>query len=264
MPRRRRAAPAALFSLAAAGLVAALVVSCSLLDPAPPTETVVDERGQESALSWADYPGEGTIEPEDVLAAPRAEEVEAHAERVLADLQAAVDAQVPGLAWSRGLEGGIYPHEGNGYGGTTLHRTLNSAEVMTAEVPDDWSATVAAIEAALAEHGYGPVQWDFEREPYPHETPAERDAEIRAANGSLDPAQMWQWMGDARDGSMWVTVMLADVDRGVGAPADAAQRTPRLLGFMVGGTVIAAGDEQAYRDGVAPFEGLERPDPTHS
>ncbi|GEK79028.1 hypothetical protein ABA31_03790 [Agrococcus baldri] len=256
--------PAALFSLAAIGLVAAVVTSCSLLNPASPTETVTDASGQASEVDWADYPGEGTLDPEDVLAAPRAEDVEAHAEQVLADLQAAVDAQQPGLAWSRGLEGGVYPHEGNGYGGATMHRTLNSAEVLTTEVPQDWPATVAVVEAALAEHGYGPVQWDFEREPYPEETAEERDAEIRSTNGSLDAAQMWQWMGNANDGSMWVTVMLVDVDRGVGAPADAEQVTPRMLGFMVGGTVISAADEQAYRDGVAPFEGLERPAPTHS
>lgn len=261
---RRRAAPTALFSLAAIGLIAAIVTGCALLSPASPTATVSDEGGQQSEVSWADYPGEGYLDPDDVLAAPRAEQVEAHAEQVLTELQAAVDAQTPGLAWSRGHEGGVYPHEGNGYGGATLHHTLNSTELMTTEPPEDWPATVAAVEAVLTEHGYGPVQWDFEREPYPEETEAERDAQVEAANGSLDPAQMWQWMGDAHDGTMWVTVMLADAGRGAGAPDDAELVTPQLLGFMVGGTVISAADEQAYRDGVAPFEGLERPEPTHS
>lgn len=261
---RRRAAPAALFSLAAIGLVAAIATGCGLLSPASPTATVTDAQGQQQTLSWADYPGEGDAQPEDVLAAPRAEQVEAVADEVLADLQAAVEAHQPGLTWSLGLEGGVYPHEGNGYGGETLHQTLNSAELLTTEVPEDWPATVAVVEAALAEHGYGPVEWDFDREPRAHETHADRDAEIRASNGSLDPAQMWQWMGNANNGSMWVTVILADVDRGVGAPEDADRTMPQLLAFMVGGTVIAAADEQAYRDGVAPFDGLERPEPTHS
>lgn len=264
MTRHRRAAPAALFSLAAVGLIVAVVTGCSLLNPASPTSTVTDESGQEATVDWADYPGEGYVDPDDVLAAPRAEAAPAAAEEVLTDLQAAVDAHEPGLAWSRGLEGGVYPHEGNGYGGPTLHQTLNSAELLTTEVPDDWSATVAVIEATLADHGYGPVQWDFARERWEHETEAERDAAVRDSNGSLDPAQMWQWIGNANSGSMWVTVMLADVDRGVGAPADAELGSPRMLAFMAGGTVIGEADEQAYRDGIAPFEGLEPPDPTHS
>ncbi|MCH1884020.1 hypothetical protein [Agrococcus sp. ARC_14] len=261
---RRRAAPATLFSIAAIGLLAAVVTGCALMSPAPPTTTVSDEDGQESSLSWADYPGEGAVEPADVLAAPRAEQVEAVAEEQLAALQAGLEPAVPGLVWSRGLEGGVYPHGENGYGGATLHQTLNSSELLTAEAPDDWPALVAVIEATLAEHGYGPIEWDFDREPWGHETPAERDAEVIATNGSLDRAQMWQWIGTANAGSMWVTVMLADVDRGVGAPADAEQSPPQLVAFMVGGTVIAEADEQAYRDGVAPFEGLERPEPTHS
>lgn len=261
---RRRAAPAALFSLAAVGLLAAVATGCALLSPAPPAATVTDANGQQETLSWADYPGDGEAQPEDVLAAPRAEEVEAVAEALLVDLQAAVDAHEPGLTWSPGIEGGVYPHEGNGYGGESMHQTLNSAELLTTEVPDDWPATVTAIETALAEHGYGPVQWDFDREPWGDETEADRDAAVREQSGSLDPAQMWQWMGNANNGSMWVTVILADVDRGVGAPEDADRTVPRLLAFMVGGTVIATADEQAYRDGVAPFEGLERPEPTRS
>lgn len=50
---------------------------------------------------------------------------------------------------------------------------------------------------------------------------------------------MWQWMGNADNASMWVSVMLWDVDRGVGAPQDVPRDDPQMLAIVVGGTVIA-------------------------
>ncbi|SFS11697.1 hypothetical protein SAMN04487783_1616 [Agrococcus baldri] len=254
----RRAAPAALFSLAAIGLVAAVMTGCTLLSPASPTSTVTDASGRQVTLDWADYPADAWLDPAEVLAAPRAEQAAAEGDALIAELQSAIDAAVPGLAWERGPEGGLYPSAENGYGGRSLHQTLNSQEASTAP-PEDWPTLVAAIEAALAEHGYGPVAWDYEREPWGHETVAERDADVREVHGSLDPGQMWQWMGNADSGSMWVSVILVDPERGVGGPADAEP----VLALMAGGTVIAAADEQAYRDGIAPFAGLELPEESH-
>jgi hypothetical protein len=254
-------------AVAAASVAAAVVLSaagCALLDPPSPSATVVDASGERVTISWADYPGEAYVDPADVLDAPRAAEAVAEAEALLAELEAAIDAAAPGLAWARTGEHGLYPHDGNGYGGPTLHQTLNSAELAADDVPDDWGATAATIERGLAAHGYGAIAWDHDREPYPHESPEARDADVAATFGSLEPNEMWQWMGTARDGSMWVTLGFVDAERGVGAPAEAQPAAPRALWLMVGGTVIAAGDEQAYRDGTAPFAGVERPDPTHS
>jgi hypothetical protein len=261
--RTRRAAPAALFSLAAIGLVTAVMAGCALLGPASPTSTVTGATGQQVTLDWADYPADDDKDPAAVLAAPRAEQVEAVGEQVLTDLQAAVDAHRAGIVWQRGRDGGVYEHDGNGYGGPTMHRTLNSAELLTHDELGDWPALVAVLDAELAEHGYGPIEWEFDREPYGHETAAERDAAVAEQFGSLDPAQMWQWAGDARDGTMWVSIILQDRDRPTAPDASAAE-PERLLAIMAGGTVISAADEQAYRDGIAPFEGLEPPDPTHS
>lgn len=253
-----------LLSLASIGLIAAVVTGCSLIFGSSPTSTVTGADGQQVTLDWADYPAGASVPADQVLAAPRAEEVEAVGNQVLLGLQAAVDAHAPGLDWERDGDGEVFESGENGYGGPSLHRVLNSAELSTAEAPDDWPALAAAIDAELALHGYGPVAWDFGREPYAHETRAERDADVRSTNGSLDPAQMWQWMGNADDGSMWVSVMLWDVDRGVGAPPEALRDEPQMLAILVGGTVISAADEEAYRDGIAPFEGLEPPEATHS
>jgi hypothetical protein len=245
-------------------LVGAIVAGCALLQAPSPTTVVTDPSGRETTLSWADFPGEPYVEPVDVLAGPRAEEVEARGDALLDDLQRAVNRHTPELDWHTGTEGGVFEHDGNGYGGETLHSTYNSAERSTTEVPDDWPALAAALDAELTAQGFGPIAWEFDREPYAHQTAAERDAEVVETHGSLDPDEMWMWLGAAHDGTIWVSVVLADVDRGVGAPDAADQRSPQLLSLMVGGTVIAAADERAYRDGTAPFDGLARPATTHS
>ncbi|MFA4840398.1 MAG: hypothetical protein WC580_01670 [Agrococcus sp.] len=156
----------------------------------------------------------------------------------------------------------MHPHDGNGYRGPTLHRIYNSESVWADDAPDDWWEMVAVIEAELADHGYGPIEWEFDREPYPLETPAQRDAEVAQLHGSLEPGEMWRWTGNAFDGTMWVSVSLHDVARGAGAPAD-AERPDEQLSLWVGGLVIASSDEQEYRDGIAPFAGLERPAESH-
>lgn len=254
------------FPTAALCLVGAIVSGCVLLQPASPTTTVTDASGQQVTLNWADYPADPQTEPADVLAAPRAEQVE-QVEQVgaalRADLQRPIDGVAPGLRWSGG-SAGVFPVGGNGYGGQSLHRVFNGADLSATEAPDDWPALAAALDAALAAHGFDPIAWEFEREPHEHETAAERDADVIATLGSLDPDEMWQWSGMATDGASWVSVMLMDADRGVGAPADAGLASPQLLSLLVGASVIAAADEQSYRDGIAPFEGLERPESTHS
>jgi hypothetical protein len=247
---------------AAVCLVAAVVAGAVLLRTPSPTVTVTDASGHERTLSWADYPADAYVEPAEVLGAPRAEDVDAVGQALLADLARAIDPALPAAAWQRGAEGGVYPHDGNGYGGRTLHQTYNSTSLSVDEAPDDWPALVAVIEAELAAQGYGPLAWEHDREPYPHETPAERDAEVVATHGSLDPAEMWQWWGTAHDGTMWVTVSLHDIDRGATGPAD-RDRPPQQVSLFVGGTVVSTADEQAYREGVAPFEGLERPQESH-
>lgn len=245
-------------------LVGALLTGCGLLRPASPTTTATAASGHETTLSWADFPGEQHLEPVDVLAAPRAEQIERIGDELLDDLQRAVDEHTPDVAWRAGAEGGVFAHDGNGYGGQTMHRTYNSPEATAAAVPDDWDALATVLDAELARQGFGPIVWDFEREPLAHQTEAELEAELVEVHGSLDPDEMWQWMGAASKGTLWVSVILVDVHRGVGAPPESDQPSPRLLALMVGGTVIAAADEAAYRDGTAPFEGLDRPATTHS
>lgn len=158
-----------------------------------------------------------------------------------------------------------YPSGGNDYGGSTLHWVYNSDtnEGTGLAADADWRVIAAALETELVDLGYGAIAWDFAREPYPHETQAERDADVRSVHGSLDPEAMWVWSGLAEHGSMWVWVTIWD-ERRPSAPAESMGAGESGVSLFVGGTIIAAGDEQAYVDGVAPFDGLARPEATHS
>jgi hypothetical protein len=250
------------FPAAALCLVGAIVTGCMLLERPSPTTTTTDASGHEHTLSWADFPADAYTDPADVLAAPRAEAVERSGEELLAELRGALDAVEPGLAWRQATDGGVFEQEGNGYGGRTLHRTYNSAEAASDDALTDREAAVAALEAELAERGYGAIEWEFERAPLPHETPAERDAAIVEQFGSLDPDAMRLWAGSARNGALWVSVIMHDPSRV--APGGGATSMLPGVALMAGGTVISAADEPSYRDGTAPFEGLERPDESHS
>ena len=256
-------------TIVVAALVTGGVLVARIADPPSPTTTVTADDGSEVVLDWADYPAEAWVEPEDVLAAPRAEDVEETTAAQLAALEAAIDQAAPGMTWATDPADEerqqLFPVGGNGYGGQSLHAVWNGRTQLGSGLAEDadWHAMAAALDAQVADLGYDPITWSHERAPYPGESVAERDAEILAAHGSLDPDEMWSWSGSARDGSMWLDVQVWDARRAT-APADPWQSTTAGIAIMLGGTVVSADDEQAYVDGIAPFEGLSRPEPTHS
>lgn len=256
-------------AIVVAGLATGGVLLARMVDPPSPTTTVTADDGSQVVLDWADYPADSYEDPEDVLAAPRAEDVERVGEEQLLALQSATEPVAPGLAWALDQPDDVtfepFPVGGNGYGGPSLHQVYNSPTNLGDGLADDadWSAIVGAVEARLAELGYGELEWEFDRLPYAYETVAERDAQVVEQFGSLDPAEMWMWSGTARQGSMWVWVSIWD-ERREGAPTEPWQGAESGVSLFIGGTVVSERDEEAYANGVAPFEGLSRPTSTHS
>ncbi len=268
-PSRLTLAIGGVAAIVVAGLATGAVMLERLVDPPSPTTTVAADDGSQVVLDWADYPADASQDPASVLAAPRAEEVEAVGDAELVALAAAVEPVAPELEWSlvpTGNADDVLPTGGgNGYGGPTLHRVYNSptnlGDGLAADA--DWSAMAAALGAELADLGYGPIVWDHEREPYDYETEADRDEQVVAQFGSLDPDAMWMWAGMAERDSMWVWVSIWDVRRDT-APEGAWTETDSGVSLFIGGTVISQDDERAYETGVAPFEGIMLPASTHS
>ena len=250
------------------GAVSAVVAVARMVDPPSPTTTVVGEDGQEVVLDWADYPAHAYLDdPQDVLDAPRAEEVDAVGEAELDALEAAVAPVAPGLDWTLDEDAGetvFPPSGGNGYGGPSLHAGYNSPSDVSSGLDEaaDWHAIAAALDAELAALGYEPIAWYHDRQPYVGESSSERDADVEAQSGSLDVDEMWRWSGTTMRGAMWISIDLWDLRRDT-APEDAWPETESGITLQVGGTVLLEDDEQAYVEGIAPFAGLPRPEPSH-
>lgn len=258
---------AAMTQLAVGMAIVAITASYWLAPPSPVARITADD-GTEMVLDWADYPGDPSLDPDDVLAAPRAEEVADVGDTELFTLQSAADTAVPDLAWDSdgtGTEDSVLNTTvgGNGYGGRSLHRIYNSPNLLSDDLPADadWAGLGAALNEELLALGYDTITWDFERPPADHQTDADRDAEILDQFGSLDPERMWNWTGITERGSMWVSVTIWDDRRG--AP-EAYWPTASGISLSVGGTVVAASDEDTYEAGIAPFSGLPRPKSTRS
>lgn len=271
MPRPSRVAVAAIgvAAIVVAGLATGGVLLARAIDPPSPTTTVTADDGAQVVLDWADYPADAWTDPADVLAAPRAERVAAVGDAQLLALQGAIEPVAPGLDWSiekpEDATFEPFPVGGNGYGGPSLHSVYNAPTSLGAGLAEDadWPAIVAAVEARLAELGYGTLEWEFDRAPYASESAAERDAQVEEQFGSLDPAEMWMWSGTATSGATWVWVSMWDAGRDT-APDEPWQEAEAGVSLFFGATVVSEGDEQAYADGVAPFEGLSLPAETHS
>lgn len=269
----RRPSPAALIIGAAitqlaVGVAIVAITATYWLAPPSPVARITTDDGTETVLNWADYPGDPSLDPDDVLAAPRAEDVSDVGDTELAALRSAADTAAPDLTWESddtGTEDSLLNMTvgGNGYGGQSLHRIYNSPNLLSDGLTEDanWAGIGAALDDELIALGYDTITWDFERPPYDYQTRADRDAEILDQFGSLDPERMWSWTGIAERDSMWVSVTIWDDRRG--AP-EAYWSTESGISLSVGGTVVAASDEDTYEAGVAPFAGLPRPKSTRS
>ncbi|MGO3887001.1 MAG: hypothetical protein ACTJHU_11960, partial [Mycetocola sp.] len=115
-------------SLAAPGCVGIAVTVALLTACAPsPTSTTTNSDGNTTTVDWADYPAHAGIPANDILILPRSDAVEARAEQLIGDAQAALRADYGITGWIAEQDDGWFPQEGNGYGGESLLTTFNSA-----------------------------------------------------------------------------------------------------------------------------------------
>lgn len=248
--------------------VAGVVGVVSLLNPPSPTTVITSDDGSEITLDWRDYPAfaDPSLDPQDVLDAPRAEEVTVVVDDQIESVSSGLAPVLPGVEWDTPEADGevLFPAEGNGYGGESLHLGYNVTASTTGTLPvdHDWNALTDALAGELSALGYADIVWDVDRGPYQGQSRSEYEDEIVSQHGSLDPDEMWMWSGMAQKGSLWVMITIWDERRG--APDDAWPEETTGLDLLFGGTVISQDDEAAYAGGVSPFEGLARPEATSS
>lgn len=221
---------------------------------ASPTTTYTDAAGEQVTVNWRDYPADAYTDAADVLALPAVEDVDARWRAIRADLVTAIEAEfageLPALRWAARGDDGWYPYEGNGYGGDSMLRVYNSAswEADVIIPRDEWPRVSAAATAALAKWGIAPSD---SSDP---DDPAARDL------------ARWLHYTDYFAGGEFLTVSVLDATLDHEALADTKEYGHQIAGISLfyGIQTISRGERDEFTAAAEPFEGLTRPEATHS
>lgn len=255
---RRFSRARALSLLAVAVTVTGLLGACA----SPPTTAAVPPVEETTAaLDWATYPGRADTDPEEILAGPNAEQVDAVSSSVLAGIETRLTTDF-GLQWTNGVgsTGQLYPQSGNGYGGNSLLVTFKSTDRVSlspATTKVEWSRITGLVNDLAFADGLEFAQLT-------NIDPSGGTAPI-AGSGAATPDQQWQWNVSATDASQWLTLTLVDVDRAAeakangGATASVTDWNPRSITLTYGATTIPAADRQRFIQLLTPFDGMGRP-----
>lgn len=253
------------FSLARALSVLAVAVTITgLLGACASSPTAAAEAPvavTKAPLDWATYPGRADTDPDEILAGPNAEQVDAVSNTVLAGIETRLTTDF-GLQWTDvvGSTGQLYPQSGNGYGGNSLLVTYKSTERVSlspAETKVEWSRITGLVNDLAFENGLKFAQLT-------NIDPKGGTAPI-AGSGASTPDQKWQWNVSATDASQWLTLTLVDVDRAAESKATgsstgkATDWNPRSISLTYGATTIPAADRDRFVQLLKPFDGLGRP-----
>jgi hypothetical protein len=252
-----------------------LLAGCSVLGMRPsPTTTYTDANGETVTVDWKDFPATEGSDAEALLDAPDQAEVEASARQLVNDLRDAVEEAagtplVPQRAEESWFDDEDWsPQEGNGYGGEPLLTTVNCCRLSSDRVPDleTWQAVVDAASRVTQEAGLGPLVLE-------HESGVMADdpdwrKEYREQFCNVVGGGCWSWSAVAADGYRWIILDLQDASLDpTGDGVDWAEELDLPVASITldyGATVVRAGMKPAYETALAPFRGLEQPEPTRS
>jgi hypothetical protein len=244
---RVRATGASVVVLLAAGAL----VGCA----ASPTTTYTDASGETVTVDWSDYPLDPYTDPSEVLALPPVEQVGDRWPAVRAAVVAAIEAELGeefgDLAWVERGEAEWFPYGGNGYGGETMLQVYNSAgwEADVRLPPSAWPRVIDAAERELAEWGIT-QRGDLAGDP--------------GSDG--DDTTEWLLVGDFFQSGEFMSVSVQDARLDDDARADAEEHGHLVSGISMfyGIQTISESQRDAFIRAAEPFDGLERPEPTHS
>lgn len=227
---------------------AAAIVGCA----ASPTTTIRSADGEETTVHWRDYPADAFTDARDVLALPSVEEVADRWADVRAAVAQAIEVElgdsVSHLEWRASGDDGWYPYGGNGYGGDSMLQVYNSAtwETEVELPPSAWQGVLDAAERELAE-------WDIRVSP-------------AAPAPGEDDLSHWMRYIDFFQGGEFMTVTVQDARRDDGALADAQEYGHLISGISLfyGIQTISDADRAEFERRAQPFQGLARPEASHS
>ena len=235
---------------------------------AAPTSTYVDSNGSQVTVDWRDYPGHASTDAEEVLSAPTQEETEPLAKALLDEVESALSSEY-GMEWKTDGEAGWFPEGGNGYGGESAYLIYNSAGRRSDSAPrspQDWRRIIDIVDGVAGLHGFDAVKLDHESSPNGDEEAWQQ--ELHDQFGTNDPDEYWAWNGTALAESQWLYINLVDASRDPSGKAAAEVQdfgwAPQSIGLGYGATVLPKNSVEAFRRDLAPFAGLEKPEPATS
>lgn len=240
-----------------AGGLALLLVACA---PASPVSEYTAANGSRVEVRWRDYPGHAGMAADQVLQAPVAEKVDERARNVMRAIERRLSAEF-GLEWEDGpVEGGLYPQEGNGYGGDSLYVTYNSGTRESLGVPDfsEWQRVLDVVDGAAPAYGFEAVNLDA--------------VMVAGEEFGVGPERardegVWEWGGTARAAGQWLNVSITDVRRDTSGKAESragGAGNGQAIALSYGATTLHQRDREVFLERLQPFLGLERPPATTS
>ncbi|MFC0678552.1 hypothetical protein ACFFGH_11950 [Lysobacter korlensis] len=234
---------------------------------------VEDEAGGRRTVYWREYPGVAGVDSRDVLDGPSAEEAYAASEAMTARMRAAITAEF-GLEWAppASAEQPFDPfHERtqNWYGGESMLTTVNGPTSQTIGVPTDWSDKERMLEIIAriaADYGFSAPTLDADSWDWTEED------RIRDLGGATPEEQVivaGSMMGPT---GQWMFFTFQDLSKDVDGrfERDLAPSTEhgwQLNTFSFGfgaNALLPEGDEAEFERRLAPFEGLEPPEPVET
>ncbi|HEY8589667.1 MAG TPA: hypothetical protein VIL55_08965 [Naasia sp.] len=245
-------------------LVGVLVLALTACAPESPVTEYTGANGSAVRVEWRDYPGHAYTDPDQVLQAPVAEKADDRARNVIRAIERRLTAEF-GLEWEHGPgEEGLYPQEGNGYGGSSLYVTYNSAPRQSDGVPafDDWERVLEVVDEVAPAYGFEPVRLE--------------GVSVSGEESAVEPERadedgVWQWSAAARAGGQWLDVSITDIERDPSGDAEKemagaidAGWSGQSVSLSYGATTLHHRDRETFLERLQPFRGLERPAATTS
>jgi hypothetical protein len=233
--------------------------------------TVEKTADGEREVFWRDYPGIPELDPAEVLAGPTLEEGEAAGRAMLTEIEDELTAEL-GLQWAPAPtpngEDVAFPAQ-NYYGGTSMLRILNVQSRQATSVPATWEEKERAldiIEAVASRHGFTDFRLDHDAEWMTEEdaihshgalTPEES---VIVSGGLTGPTGQWLWFT--------IQDMSLDHDGRFAEEFEGPQEygwLPNSISFTYGANgLLPAADRAEFERRLAPYVGLERPEPLPS
>ncbi|GAA1879344.1 hypothetical protein GCM10009715_27450 [Paeniglutamicibacter psychrophenolicus] len=251
-------------------LVPAVVIAGHIIKTTIGSTTVIEHTdGSRQTIYWGDYPATSELDPQEILDGPTPEQGYADGQAMIAEIKSALSSELA-LEWNAAAEAldadVFFPGASNNYGGQSLLTTVNAPEHQSTSVPEAWAGkqkAMAVIGEISGKYGYQSPILD---------TDSWSEADLVAERGSLDPGD-WVMVGGMVQGpkGQWLSFAFADYSKKptgrsakeVSDDAGGGAQSALFLSYGANGLLPAA-NRDIYKEALAPFIGLERPEPLES